>query len=151
MKIKIGKYVNTHGIKGEIRLISNFTRKDLVFVPNYKIYIDNKEFIIIKYRTHKGYDMLTLNGINNINEIEYLKGNDVYIDEINDTFIDENLINYKISINNEEYKIKDIIDNYMQKLIVLENDKKIPYADDYIIKKDIKNKIIYMNVPDNLL
>ena len=35
--IKIGKYVNTHGIKGEIRILSNFSRKDLVFMPNKKI------------------------------------------------------------------------------------------------------------------
>ena len=51
--IKIGKYVNTHGIKGEIRILSNFSRKDLVFMPNKKIYIKDKEFIIDKYRHHK--------------------------------------------------------------------------------------------------
>ena len=43
--INIGKYVNTHGIKGEIKLISNFSRKDLAFQKDNKIYIDNKEFI----------------------------------------------------------------------------------------------------------
>ena len=41
--IKIGKYVNTHGIKGEIRILSNFSRKDLVFMPNKKIYIKQYE------------------------------------------------------------------------------------------------------------
>ena len=30
--IKIGKIVNTHGIKGEIRLLSNFKYKEKVFV-----------------------------------------------------------------------------------------------------------------------
>lgn len=37
--VYIGKIVNTHGIKGEVRLISNFERKDLVFKKNFKIYI----------------------------------------------------------------------------------------------------------------
>ena len=77
--LKIGKYVNTHGIKGEIRILSNFSRKDLIFIPNFKIYIKDKEFIIKSYRAHKNYDMLILDGINNINDIINLKGNDVYI------------------------------------------------------------------------
>lgn len=34
--VYIGKIVNTHGIKGEVRLISNFERKDLVFKKTLK-------------------------------------------------------------------------------------------------------------------
>ena len=30
-KVYIGKIVNTHGIKGEIRILSNFSRKDIGF------------------------------------------------------------------------------------------------------------------------
>ena len=29
--ISIGKIVNTHGIKGEVRLLSNFAEKKLIF------------------------------------------------------------------------------------------------------------------------
>lgn len=71
--IKIGKYVNTHGIKGEIRIISNFSRKDLVFIPSMNIYIKDKEYEIVSHRVHKQYDMLKLKDIDNINDIEYLK------------------------------------------------------------------------------
>lgn len=153
MKIKIGKYVNTHGIKGEIRIKSDFSRKDLIFVPNFKIYICNKEYIINNYRIHKDYDMVTLKGINNINDIINLKGNDVYIEknDINDTFLEEDLKEYKVIINNIEYKIKDIINNYMQKIILLDNNSMIPFVDDFIINKDNDKKVIYMNVPKDLL
>ena len=104
--LKIGKYVNTHGIKGEIRILSNFSRKDLIFIPNFKIYIKDKEFIIKSYRAHKNYDMLILDGINNINDIINLKGNDVYINR-NDIkeFIVEDLVEYKVKINNNYFKI----------------------------------------------
>ena len=37
--IYIGKIVNTHGIKGELRLLSDFKYKDKVFLENRKIYI----------------------------------------------------------------------------------------------------------------
>ena len=41
--IKIGKIVNTHGIKGEVRLLSKFPYKDKVFVKDMNIYIDKKD------------------------------------------------------------------------------------------------------------
>lgn len=150
--IKLGKYVNTHGIKGEIRILSDFSRKDLVFIPKFKIYIDNKEYVIKSYRKHKNYDMVTLEGINNINDIEYLKGKDVYIkrEDIN-SFIDEDLYSYSVVSNNKSYKIVDILLNKSNKILVLDNNKMIPYVSDFIIEIDHDKKIIYMNLPDNLL
>ena len=150
--LRIGKYVNTHGIKGEIRILSDFSRKDLVFVPKFKIYIKDKEYIIKTYRKHKNYDMVTLEGINDINDIEYLKGNFVYINrnDINE-FIDEDLYDYKLVYKDKEYVIKDILINKANKILVLDNNKMIPYVKDFIIKIDYDNKLIYMNLPDNML
>ena len=150
--IIVGKYVNTHGIKGEIRILSDFSRKDLIFKPKFKLYINNKEFIVKSYRKHKKYDMITFEGINSINDIEYLKGNNVYIkrDDINE-FIDEDLYKYLISVNSKLYKIKNILMNNFQKILVLENDKMVPYVKDFILKKDDEKKIIYMDLPNNLL
>ena len=150
--LRIGKYVNTHGIKGEIRILSDFSRKDLIFVPKFKIYIKDKEYIIKTYRKHKNYDMVTLEGINDINDIEYLKGNFIYIDrnDINE-FIDEDLYDYKLVYKDKEYVIKDILINKANKILVLDNNKMIPYVKDFIIKIDYDNKLIYMNLPDNML
>ena len=66
-KIVVGKYVNTHGIKGEIRIKSNFDYKDKVFQIGHKIIIDNEVYEINSYRVHKDYDMVTLIGIDDIN------------------------------------------------------------------------------------
>ncbi len=150
--LKIGKYVNTHGIKGEIRILSDFSRKDLVFIPKFKIYIDGNKYIIKSYRRHKNYDMVTLDGINSINDIEHLKGSDVYIDrdDIN-AFIDEDLYEYKVVYKNKEYIIKDILISKSNKILVLEDNKMIPYVKDFIIKLDTDNKLLYMNLPDNML
>ena len=79
--IKVGKIINTHGIKGELRILSNFQYKDRIFKPNITLYIgENKIPEIIKtYRHHKDYEMVTFNNYNNINEVlKYLKSN-VYI------------------------------------------------------------------------
>ena len=150
--LKIGKYVNTHGIKGEIRILSNFSRKDLIFIPNFKIYIKDKEFIIKSYRAHKNYDMLILDGINNINDIINLKGNDLYINR-NDIkeFIVEDLVEYKVKINNNYFKIKSIVDNKGQKLILLDNGKYIPYVKEFIMNRNDLEKTINMNFPIDML
>lgn len=151
--LNIGKYVGNHGIKGEIKLISNFSNKDLIFKQGFKIYIDNKEFIIKSYRPHKNYDMLFLEGINQIDDIIELSGKDVYIkrEDIESDFLDEDLKYYKVIINGNSYELKDILNNSNQKLILLSNDKMIPFAKDFITNIDNINKIIYMNIPDGLL
>jgi len=55
--IKIGKIVNTHGIKGELRIKSDFERKDLVFKVGSIIIIDKEEHTIRTYRFHKIFDI----------------------------------------------------------------------------------------------
>ena len=150
--IRIGKYVNTHGIKGEIRILSDFSRKDLIFKKGFKIYIKDNEFVINSYRKHKDYDMVTLEGINNINDIIDLKGNYVYIkrEDIN-CFIDEDLYEYKVVVKEKEYKIINIIENKAHKILVLNNNVMVPYVKEFIEKKDDIEKILYMKLPDNLM
>ena len=41
--VLIGKLVNTHGLKGEVRILSDFKYKDRVFIPGMKIYIGKKK------------------------------------------------------------------------------------------------------------
>ena len=65
-KVLLGKYCNTHGLKGEIRIKSNFPYKSLVFKINNEIFINDVSYIIKSYRVHKDYDMVTLKDINSI-------------------------------------------------------------------------------------
>jgi 16S rRNA processing protein RimM len=153
--INIGKYVNTHGIKGEIRIISDFSRKDLVFIPENIIYIgDNrKEYKIKTYRRHKQYDMITLYNVESINDIEYLKNSNIYIDKniLNVDYILEDLLEYIAIIDNNEYKILDIIENKKNKILVLEKNIMIPFIDEFISKIDSKNKKVYIKDMEGLI
>jgi len=44
--VYVGEIVNTHGIKGELRIISDFKYKDDVFTPSKKLYLGCKTSII---------------------------------------------------------------------------------------------------------
>lgn len=79
--IYIGKIVNTHGIRGEIRLLSDFDKKEKVFVLNQTLYIGRKKEAvkITSYRKHKNFDMICLEGYHDINEVLRFKGLYAYV------------------------------------------------------------------------
>lgn len=104
----IGKIVNTHGIKGEVRILSNFKFKSKVFSKYSKIYIgkEKKEKVISSYRVHKQFDMITMEGITNINEVLQYKGSFVYINRddlvLDDgEYLDEDLIGLDVFVGEE--------------------------------------------------
>ena len=78
-KIYIGKVVATHGIKGEIRIKSSFPFKEKVFFVGNSIIIDNNTYKIMSYRVHKNFDMVTLEGFNDINDVLFLMKKEVYV------------------------------------------------------------------------
>ena len=128
-KIILGKYVNTHGIKGEIKIKLNFKYKDKVFKIGNSIIIDNKEYIINSYRKHKDYDMVTLKDIDDINKINFIKNELVYIDRdkyLKDyDYLDSDLIGFMvynsvirkevldIAYLNNNKKLLKVIDGYI--------------------------------------
>ncbi len=143
-KIYLGKIVNTHGLKGEIKLLSNISIKDKVFVPGMPIYIkDNKE-IINSYRHHKVFDMITLKGIDTIDDVIKYKGFKVYIDlddikRDKDEYVLEELVGYKIIDNNECLgNVREIVYNNSNILLAIDYDKNyyIPANNAYIKEVD---------------
>ena len=147
--VYIGKYTNTHGLKGEIKIRSDFEYKDKVFKVGNEIYIDKNKYFIATYRTHKGYDMITLDGISSINDIDYLKGSSVYIDNeyYNFEYVYSDLIGF--SVYDDEYRgeITEIEKSKLYPMLKIKYNKEylIPFIDKFIKKVDIENKKIYIN------
>ena len=148
--INIGKIVNTHGIKGELRILSDFRHKDKVFKVGMKFYVgkEKEEFIVNSYRFHKIFDMVTFEGFNNINDVLYLKGRQVFINK-EDLVLDdgeiyiEDLIGYEVYIGDKNIgKVTDIIFNPKANDVLKVDDILIPYVKDLIIKIE-DNKIYY--------
>lgn len=155
MKVLIGKYVNTHGIKGEIRIKSDFKYKDKAFVIGNTIYLGDYSFTINSYRVHKCYDMLTFKEIDNINDILPLKGSLVYIekDDLNlqkDDYLDTDLIGYIVYMEDEiKGKVKAIEYLNKEKVLLKVNDTLVPF--ELVNKVDMDNKTIILEKVDGLL
>lgn len=152
--VYIGVIVNTHALKGEVRIISDFEYKDRVFKIKNSLYIgDLKSHEEIEsYRVHKNYDMVKFKGINNINDVLKYKGKKVYVLRNNlnlksDEYLESDLIGLNAIFEGKEIGIiTDIINNNGYKLIKI-NDKLIPLKTNFIEKVNIeKNEVILKNV-----
>ena len=151
-RVILGKYVNTHGIKGEIRIKSSFKYKERVFKIGNKIIIDNKDYYIKSYRVHKGYDMVTLNDIDDINKIPFKKNILVYIEKeeyLNkNDYLDSDLIGFMVYNNKLSCEVTDILSLNEKKKLLNCGGKLIPF--ELILNVDLHNKKIKIMEVDGL-
>ena len=94
--IKIGKIVSPHGIKGQIK-VYNYSRRDR-FEDISEITIDKETFNIESITSVKNMVILKIQGIDDRNSAEALRGKDVFMDE---KYLDE--------LKEDEYLIRDLI------------------------------------------
>jgi 16S rRNA processing protein RimM len=150
-EIFVGKLVNTRGLKGEVKVISNFERKDDVFKVGNYVYINGRSYVITHVGFNKNFILLQFNGINNINEIEFLKGSDIYalksdlIKNEND-YLYSDLVGFEVICKNNTYgSISDFQNNEVNPLLEVDNNGKtsyIPINSDLIENVDLENKKI---------
>lgn len=160
--ISIGKIVNTHGIKGELRLLSKFEFKDRVFVPGMKIFIGKgkAEEEISGFRHHKNFEMITLKGYDNINQVLKYKGDFCYIDAedlklADDEYLDADLINVMCYVDDKEIgrvkRVEEVSVGRKVLIVGVENgEAMIPFVKDFV-HFDKKNKIILLTIPEGLI
>ncbi len=150
--INVGKIVNTHALKGEVRIISNFEYKDRIFKKGFNLYIGqfkDKE-VIETYRVHKQFDMVKFVGIDYINDVLKYKGCSVYVNEEDlnlgsDEILESEFYGMKVYSNDKEIGIITEYRNDNGNKMIRVNDKFIPYNSDFITKIDKQNNIIYMH------
>ena len=156
--VYIGKIVNTHGIKGELRIISDFEKKDLVFIPGNKILIEKELHKIRTYRKHKNFDMITIDELDNINDVLKYVGKKVYtsrdILKLEDSdYLLSDLIGMNVVFNDTVYGIVKDYSNDINPLLQIEYKKNyyIPLNSPYIKTVDMKNKQIIVDNIEGLI
>ncbi len=151
--IYVGKIVNTHGIKGEIRILSDFEKKDKVFIAGMPIYIGRKKEkeVIRTYRHHKNFEMITMEGYTDINEVLRYKGLYIYVKKEDlkleaGEFLESDLLGLKVLVDGKEKGIvTDIRDSGHNKFLVithLEKEIFIPYQLEFIADVNLEKKEI---------
>ena len=166
MSLRVGTYVNTHGIRGDIKVyphtddVNRFSELEYVF-------IDTKEGILkceiqsVKY--FKNMAIIGFKGINNINDIEKYKGSDLLITreqavplEENEYFICDIIGASVVTDEDEEIGIvKDLIQTGANDVYIVKGqDNKeilIPVIPSCVLDIDLDNKVVKVHLLDGLL
>lgn len=162
-----GKIVNTHGIRGEVKIlrISDFAERFAVGETLY-VMMENKEplpLVIDAHRMHKGFDLVRFQGYDNINDVEHFKGARVKITEAQLTDLEENEYYYHEIIGCDVYTndneklgtINEILAPGANDVWVVkqQNGKEllIPYIEDIVKTVDIKAKKVVIEPMEGLL
>src|SRR5690625_3926620 len=90
----VGKIVNTHGVRGEVRVI-RITDFDERFTVGETLYLVMNEeqprpLKIVGHRKHKQFDLVLFEDYTNINEVEPFKGGMLKVHEADLTELSEN-------------------------------------------------------------
>ena len=157
--VYVGEIVNTHGIKGELRIVSDFKYKDKVFFKGNKLYLGKRKqkVIINSYRKHKNYDMVKFDDINDINDAIIFKGDEVFVKREDldiDGYVDEDLIGLKVYDEEKLIgKVVSILKNKQDILVVKNRSKNylIPFVPEFILNVDLDKNELKINVIEGLL
>jgi len=78
MRLKVGKIVNTHSLKGEVKVISSTDFEEERFKKGSKLLITRgnqliREVVVQSYRNHKNFLLVKFEGIDSVEDAEKLK------------------------------------------------------------------------------
>ena len=81
--IRIGTIINTHGIRGEVKIKSYSDFDEERYADNAVVYIRYQEkylpFTVKSYRVHKGFPLVSFKECKDINDVEKYKTCDVFV------------------------------------------------------------------------
>ena len=153
--VLIGKIVNTHGLKGEVRILSSFKYKDRVFKKGMNVYIgkDKNREVINSYRYHKIFDMITMDGYSDINEILKYKGEYIFVNKedivLNENeYLDEDIVGMNVYVDDRLLgRVNRIEKHSVNEILVVKNEEKnylVPYNFDIILNIDLEKREMYV-------
>lgn len=156
--IFIGKSTSTFGIKGELKVRSDFNYLDKAYKIGNVILINNIEHKISGVRYHKNHVLLKIDNLENINDVLDYVGYNIYIkrSDLNlnsNEYLDSDLINSDVI--NDGINLGKVIDVIRGVNTLIKVSGKvifyIPYVDEYIINFDLENKKLYTKNCENLI
>lgn len=156
--IFIGKSTSTFGIKGELKVRSDFNYLDKAYKIGNVILINNIEHKMSGVRYHKNHVLLKIDNLENINDVLDYVGYNIYIkrSDLNlssNEYLDSDLINSDVM--NDGINLGKVIDVIRGVNTLIKVSGKvifyIPYVDEYIINFDLENKKLYTKNCENLI
>ncbi|MNM90080.1 Ribosome maturation factor RimM [compost metagenome] len=167
--LMVGKIVNTHGVRGEVKIWLHTDFPDVRFAPKSRITAVNPEsgekinFTISSSRPYKQMYIAKFNEFNNINEVEKYKGWELKVSKedtielpANEYYFHEIIGCRVVSDEGEEL---GVIEEILRPgandvwVVKLPNRKQLllPVIDDVVLEVDVSEKLVKVHVMEGLL
>lgn len=158
-KILIGYVSGVHGLRGDLKIKSNFKSADKVFLSGNTIYLNDEIHTITSCKLYKGYYLVTIDNIRDINAVEHFKGFDVFIDRDSlklgkGEYLIDDLEGMTVLFNGINYgRVIGISDNGVYCLLEIDYKKSymIPLVDEFIKKVDLDSNTIEVDNIEGLI
>lgn len=166
--LNVGKIVNTHGIRGEVRVISqtDFPEERYRKGQRLTLFRENKvplELTVAGHRKHKNFDLLTFEGYPTINDVEPLRDGILKVSKDELSELTENEYYYHeiigLTVIDEQArelgKIKEILSPGANDVWVVQRkgkkDALIPYIESVVKQIDLDKGEVHIEIPEGLL
>lgn len=161
--------MNTHGIRGEVRVISRTDFPDERYKVGNQLFLFKKgskeplELVVKSHRKHKNFDLLTFEGYDNVNQVEEMRDGILKVPEsqrgelAEGEYYFQDIIGCLVAtIGGEEVgKVVEILTPGANDVWVVKNSKGkeilIPYIEDVVKRVDVKDKVILIEPMEGLL
>jgi len=153
--IRVGQIINTHGIKGELKLLSltDFAAKRFKKGNHVYVYFNNEylEFEVKQFRFQHEFILVQFKDYEDINKVEKFKESFIYVDKNSIEKLDNDEHYFfelkNIDVYSDDKKIgvvSEVMEGYQTVLRIKTdtNEILVPYVKSFIKKVDIDNKRI---------
>ena len=167
---RVGDIVNTHGIKGEVRVQSVTSYPEERYQGGQTLtWLDQAgeqalDLVVQCHRLHKNFHLLTFEGYSNINEVEAFVGGSLNIEasQVNDADFDQgvfyqhDIVGLKVvdEAGNDLGQVKEIIETPANDVWVVDRpgqkDLLLPFIDSVILDLDFDRREITVHILEGL-
>jgi len=153
--VVIGKIINTHGIKGELKVNSYSDFDSIRYEKGSKVYVgdDYKEYEVLSFKKHNGFTLVLFKGYEDINLVEKLKDKliykaksdikplkkgEYYFSELRDldVYIDDQMVGKVLRVE------EGMRNNNLRIQTLDKKEHLIPYLPQFVLNVDLDNKRI---------
>ena len=156
--IEAGRIVNTHGVAGEVKI--EVWLDSPQFLKSFKrCFIDRREVKLLSARVHKGFLIVKLEGVEDVNAAMALKGRTVFIDRADarlpkGAFFLQDIIGAAVvdESGSEIGKLADVMETPASNVYVVKGEREhlIPAVPEFILSTDADNGIITVHLLEGM-
>ena len=156
--IEAGRIINTHGVAGEVKIEVGLDSP--AFMKRFKrLYISGKETAVLSAREHKGFLLVKLEGVEDVNAAMALKGRTVFISREDarrpkGSFFIQDIIGALVVDESgaEIGKLRQVLETPANRVYVVQGEKEhlIPAVPEFVMSTDAEAGIIRVHLIEGM-